>query len=494
MESVDVAVVGAGLAGLTTARQLIRAGRSVVVLEGNDRVGGRTASERLGQATFDIGGQWIGPQQRRMTHLAAELGAATFPTFDMGRKVLDVDGHISTYTGAIPSLPPAALVIMQTAIWRIDRMAARIPAEDPWQAPDAARLDARTLASWMSSAIPSKTVRGAMTAAVRVIFGAEPSELSLLHALWYIGQGGGILKLVEIRDAAQESRFVHSAHSVSVALADELGDQVRLSSPVTCIAQNADGVVITTGGRGVADTQVRARRVVVTAPPHMAARIRYEPALPAQRDALLQRIPMGGTIKFHALYDAAFWREAGFSGEMVCTSGPVSVIFDNCSHDGAQAALVGFCVGAAAREVGRLPEAEQQRVFEEVLVRGFGPRARRHTLLRIKDWAADEWSRGCPTGIMPPGVMGIYGPALREPCGRIHWAGTETAREWTGYMEGAVESGERVAREVDAALRSDSVGQTVRSAVPRHHPAQFGADLTADLTPDETTWLDADLG
>ncbi|MDQ1249295.1 MAG: monoamine oxidase [Actinomycetota bacterium] len=492
MESVDVAIVGAGLAGLTTARNLVRAGRSVVVLEGNDRVGGRTASERLGHATFDIGGQWIGPQQRRMTRLAAELGAATFPTYDTGRKVLDVDGRISTYTGAIPSLPPAALVIMQTAIWRIDRMAARIPAEDPWNAPGATRLDARTLASWMRSAIPSTTVRGAMTAAVRVIFGAEPSELSLLHALWYIGQGGGILKLVEIRDAAQESRFVHSAHSVSVALAGALGDRVRLSNPVTCIAQHDDGVVVTTGGD--TDAQVRARRVVATAPPHMASRIRYEPGLPPQRDAMMQRIPMGGTIKFHALYDVPFWREAGFSGEMVCTSGPVSVVFDNCSHDGAQAALVGFCVGAAAREIGRLPEAAQQGVFEDVLVRGFGPRAREHTLFRIKDWAADEWSRGCPTGIMPPGVMGLYAPALRVPCGRIHWAGTETAREWTGYMEGAVESGERAAREVDAALGRDAVGQTARYAVTRQHPAQIGADLTSNLTPEETAWLDADLG
>lgn len=463
MEPVDVAVVGAGLAGLTTARNLVRAGRSVVVLEGNSRIGGRTASEQLGRGTFDIGGQWIGPQQRRMTRLAAELGAATFPTYETGRKVLDVDGRISTYTGAIPSLSPAALVIMQTAIWRIDRMAARVPAEDPWHVPGAARLDSRTLASWMRSAIPSKSVRAAMTAAVRVIFGAEPAELSLLHALWYIGQGGGILKLVEIRDAAQESRFVESAHSVSVALAAELGERVHVGTPVTCIAQDDDGVIVTTVGGGAAREQVRARRVVVTAPPHMAARIHYEPGLPPQRDALLQRIPMGGTIKFHALYEAPFWREAGFSGEMVCTSGPVSVIFDNCSHDGAQAALVGFCVGAAAREVGKLPVEEQQRVFEDVLVRGFGPRAREHTLLRIKDWAADEWARGCPTGIMPPGVMGLYGPALRKPCGQIHWAGTETAREWTGYMEGAVESGNRVAREVDAALTSDTVGQTARS-------------------------------
>lgn len=438
-----IVVIGAGISGLVTSRMLVRAGVDVTVLEAADRVGGRTYAEALGRGTFDLGGQWIGPQQKRMVALAEELNLATFPTYDTGRKVLDVDGRISTYAGAIPSLSPVRLAILQATIWRIDRLAARVHARDPWNSPRAANADSRTLASWMRATIPSATVRAVMTAAVRVIFGAEPEELSLLFALWYIGQAGGILTLVEIRDAAQETRFVNSAHSVSSTISSELGDRVVLSTPVTQIRHGEDSVEVSSGV-----TTWAVDRVIVTAPSHMTARIHFVPGLPADRDALMQRIPMGGTIKFHALYDRAFWRDAGLSGEMVCTSGPVSVVFDNTSHDGRQPALTGFCVGAAARQLTGLPEERLRRIFEDVLARGFGEQARSYTEMRVKDWCADPWARGCPTGIMPPGVMSMFGPALRRPVGRIHWAGTETATEWTGYMEGAVQSAERVVAEV----------------------------------------------
>ena len=440
---VHIVVVGAGLSGLMTARLLGREGVDVTVVEAADRVGGRTVSEQLGNGIFDLGGQWIGPQQSRMAALVCELGLATFPTYDTGRKVLDVDGRTSTYAGAIPSLSPVKLAVLQATIWRIDRLAARVHASDPWAAPRAVEQDSRTLASWMRGTIPSATVRGVMAAAVRVIFGAEPEELSLLFALWYIGQGGGILPLVEIRGAAQETRLVNGAHSVSRAIAMELGDGVVLSAPITEITQNDHAVDVRSG-----DKSWSADRVIVTSPSHMTSRIRFQPGLPAERDALMQRIPMGGTIKFHALYEGAFWREAGLSGEMVCTSGPVSVVFDGTSHDGRQPALTGFCVGGAARRLTGLSEERQRGIFEDALVRGFGPLARDHTQMRIKDWCADPWARGCPTGTMPPGVMSMYGPALRVPVGRIHWAGTETATEWTGYMEGAVQSAERVVAEV----------------------------------------------
>lgn len=436
-------VVGAGLSGLLTARGLARRGVDVTVLEAADRVGGRTYAEELGRGIFDLGGQWIGPSQHRMTALAAELGLATFPTYDTGRKVLDVDGRRSTYAGSIPSLSPVKLAILQATIWRIDRQARRVYARDPWNAPDASVMDGRTLQAWMTATVPSRVVRDVMTTAIRVIFGAEPRDLSLLFAMWYIGQGGGILSLVDIRDAAQATRFVEGAHAVSARLARDLGDAVVLGAPVESITWHPNGVIAHTPGR---DWQ--ADRLVMTAPAHMAARIDFSPELPAQRRALQQRLPIGATIKFQALYDRAFWRDAGLSGELVCTSGPISVVFDNTSHDGRQPALTGFCVGAAALRVSQMSDDDQRRVFVDVLARGFGEEARNHTHLRIKDWTLDPWVRGCPTGIMPPGVLGTFGPALRAPVGPLHWAGTETAREWTGYMEGAAEAAERVVQEI----------------------------------------------
>ena len=445
--SASVIVVGAGLAGLQTARLLHRRGVDVAVVEASDRVGGRTSSRPIGKATFDLGGQWIGPTHRRMAALVSELGIGTFPTFDHGRKVLVIGEKRTTYEGTIPSLAPHKLALLQVTLWRVDWMAKRVPPEDPWRAPDAEAWDAMTLETWKRRAVPSREVRGIFDAAIRVVFGAEASELSLLHFLYYVRQAGGLMPMVEIRGGFQETRFIGGAQAVSQGLAAALPGRVHLGSPARCITQTASGVTVETDAGAF-----HGERAVVAVPPAIAARIRFEPGLPALRDELMQRFPMGGTLKCHALYDRPFWRDAGLSGEAVLTEGPVSVVFDNTSHDGAQPALVAFCVGRAARDMGRLPEAERRARVLDVLTRCFGAEAASPTEYVDKDWSADPWARGCPTGILPPGVMTTFGPALREPASRVHWAGTETARECTGFMEGALESAERAAAEVFSAL------------------------------------------
>lgn len=442
----SVIVVGAGLAGLQTATLLRERGADVTVVEAAERVGGRTSSRPMGKATFDLGGQWLGPKHRRMFALVAKHGLGTFPTFDTGKKVLVIGERRSTYKGTIPTIAPHKLAMLQIALWQIDKLALQVPAEDPWTAKDAAEWDGTTVESWKRRMIPSEDVRGILDAALRVIFGSEAAELSMLHFLYYVRQAGGLMPLVEIRGGLQETRFVQGAQSVSLALAAALGDRVHLSAPARRIAQTPSGVTVTTDAGAF-----HGDRVVVAVAPAIAGRIAFEPGLPGLRDELTQRFPMGGTLKSHLLYERAFWRDAGLSGEAVLTKGPVSVVFDNTSHDGAQPALVAFAVGRGARELGALPEAERRRRVIDVLVRCFGPEALAPVMYVDKDWSADPWVRGCPTGIVPPGVLTVFGPALRTPVDRIHWAGTETAREFTGYMEGAVESAERVADEITAA-------------------------------------------
>lgn len=442
----SVIVVGAGLAGLQTASLLRDRGAEVTVVEAGDRVGGRTSSRGMGKGTFDLGGQWLGPKHRRMFALVAQHGLGTFPTFDDGRKVLVIGEKRSTYKGTIPTIAPHKLALLQLALWQIDKLALQVPAEEPWAAKQAAEWDGMTVESWKRKLIPSADVRGILDAALRVIFGAEAAELSMLHFLYYVRQAGGLMPLIEIRGGLQETRFVQGAQSVSLALAAKLGERVHLNSPARRITQTGAGVKVETDAG-----TFHGDRVVVAVPPAIAGRIHYEPGLPGLRDELMQRFPMGGTLKSHALYERAFWRDAGLSGEAVLTEGPVSVVFDNTSHDGAQPALVAFAVGRGARELGALPEAERRKKVIDVLVRCFGPEALAPAMYVDKDWSADPWARGCPTGFVPPGVLTTFGPALRRPVERIHWAGTETAREYTGYMEGAVESAERVADEITAA-------------------------------------------
>jgi monoamine oxidase len=442
----DVVVVGGGLAGLNAARLLAEGGARVLLLEARDRVGGRTVSMPVGGASFDFGAQWIGPTQDRVAALAKRLGIATFPTWTRGRKVMEVDGRIRTYSGTIPSLPILSLLVLNRALGRIQKLGRLVPADRPAEARRAMEWDALTLEAWKRREMPARVARETMDIAVRGIFGAEASELSLLHFFWYLNTSGGMEKLIEIENGAQQDRLVGGTQALSLGMANELGDRVILSAPVETIEQRGDEVVIGGGGRSW-----RAKRVVVAVPPALAGRIQYQPGLPVARDQLTQRVPMGATTKIVMTYGAPFWREAGLSGEAVSTAGPVTCTFDNTTHDG-KGALVAFLVGRYAREEAALEPARRRERILAHMVRFFGARAGEPEDYREQDWAAEIWTRGCPTGIMGPGVLTQLGAALREPVGRIHWAGTETATQWAGYMEGALQSGERAAAEALAVL------------------------------------------
>jgi monoamine oxidase len=447
----DVAIVGGGLSGLSAARHLTASGASVIVLEARDRVGGRTLSQRVGDHWFDLGGQWIGPTQTRMAGLAKGFGLETFTTFHEGRKLLDVAGKTSTYSGTIPRLSPLKLISMQRAINKVEKLARTFDGVAPWDHPNAHEWDGVTLETWKRSQTHSNTVRDLFDVAVRTVFGAEPSELSFLYFLHYVNRGGGLMSLVEIEGGAQETRFVTGAQQVANRMAAELGSAVLTIAPVREISQDNSGVEVRTETR-----QWKAGFAIVAVPPTLAGRISYRPALPADRDELTQRYPMGATTKINLVYERPFWRDEGRSGEVVATDGPLSVVFDNSPFGGDgpgdRGALLAFSVGSQARAISGLSaDARRAQVIERVQ-KWFGPAAAKPLEYSEKDWSTDPWTRGCPTGILPPGVVSTFGPALRRPAGRIHWAGTESATEWTGYMEGAVESGERAATEVLARL------------------------------------------
>ena len=439
-DRVDVAIAGAGFAGLAAAAALRAAGASVVVLEARDRVGGRVWSREVGAARFDLGGQWIGPGQERLAALAARLGVATFPTYATGAKLLDDGATVARYSGTIPALGPLELAELHLALRRIDRLTARVSARDPAATRHAARLDAMTVAD-QARRIRSPRVRALLETAIGTIFGVESAEMSLLWFLAYLRAGGGLMKLCEIEGGAQERRFVGGAQTIADRWAAEL-ECVAAGAPVRRIAQRGDEVVVESDRGAVA-----ARRAIVAVPPPLAARIELEPAAPGRRDQLLQRQAMGAIVKLVIAYERPFWRERGLSGEAVALrGGPVSLAFDNCSHDLRQPALLAFVQAEPARRWSG-SSGEVAAVLAQ-LARWFGEEARRPSAVSAVDWTNEAWSRGCPVAVAGPRALTSTATTLREPVGRVHFAGTETATVWTGYIEGALESGERAAREV----------------------------------------------
>ncbi len=446
--STNIIIVGAGLAGLTAAHDLMAAGVDVVVLEARDRVGGRTCTQPASDGTLiDMGGQWIGPTQHHLIRLAEQVGATTFPTYVDGENIEYRNGQRSTYSGAIPMNDPLVTMELIETMLELNMMAQEVPLDAPWDAPQALAWDSQTFDTWIRDHVSSEGARMWITLAIQAIFSAEPRDLSLLHALFYIHSGGSLNELISVTRGAQESRFHGGAQLLSNRLAETMGERVILHAPVHTITQNEQRVRVESD-----EFVVTGQRVIVAIPPTLAGRLRYRPPLPALRDQLTQRLPMGTVIKVHCLYATPFWRANGLSGQVASDDGIVRITFDNSPPDGTPGILMGFIEGNEGRYWGQRSREERRAAVLACLVRYFGEQAANPYEYIEQNWADEEYSRGCYAGYMPPGVMTAYGKALCEPIGRIHWAGTETARVWNGYMSGAVESGERVAAEIVTAL------------------------------------------
>ncbi|HEY8638385.1 MAG TPA: flavin monoamine oxidase family protein [Solirubrobacteraceae bacterium] len=449
----DVIVVGAGLAGLNAARQVVAKGRSAYVVEARDRVGGRTLNADLGGGkVVERGGQWVGPTQDRLFALASELGIGTFKTYNDGNGVLVYKGTKQTFstTGPLGPIPPVpdGLVDAELLIQRLDQMATEIDTKAPWKAAKAAEYDSQTFETWKQANTTTEGGRYLTDLAFTSVFAAEPRDVSLLFTLFYIAAAGNASnvgtfdRLINTAGGAQESRFVGGSQLVSIRMAAQLSKRVVLRAPVRRIVTSPGGVTVTTD-RGT----FRGKQVIVAIPPSLAGRIDYQPLLPASRDQLTQRMPMGTVIKVEAVYDKPFWRDDGLAGYTNADTDPVRLTYDNSPPDGSPGVLLGFIEGHAGRVWGRRSPADRRAAVLDNFATFYGEKARNPTRYIETLWADEEWSRGCYGAYTPPGVLLDFGEYLRAPVGRIKWAGTETADYWVGYMDGALRSGERAAAE-----------------------------------------------
>jgi monoamine oxidase len=446
--SCDVVVIGGGLSGLYAARLLSAAGIDVVVLEAQDRVGGRTLTRHFGDGTFfDDGGQWVSPGQYCIVGLAEELGVGLFASWSEGAIVYWRAGRrIASKDAVLPEDEEAHSAARQAAA-KLAGMAESVPPEAPWAAPMGADWDRASLHDWLSANVRPIAARQMLASAIEGVFARNTTPPSLLSTLFWIRCGDPLTPFLAKGDPGPEQRFDGGAQQLSLRMAQALKDSVMRSSAVVHIAQ--DPTSVRASG---SDFVVSARRAIITLPPAIAGRLLYDPPLPTLRDHLTQRAPMRWVIKVHCLYQRRFWAEEGLSGQTISDEGAVRVCADNSPPSGTPGVLVGFIEEAEARGLAAMSAAERRAAVLAAFVHYFGPKAGAPTDYREKNWGNDPFCRGVDGGYWPQGVWTGYGAALRAPIGLLHWAGTETASIWNGKMEGALLAGKRAAEEVITAL------------------------------------------
>lgn len=444
METLDVVVVGAGISGLTAAWRLQQAGCSVRVLEANARVGGRTLNHQFAAGdVVEVGGQWVGPTQDRVLALLRELALPTFPLWNRGDNLTLFGGKLKPYRGTIPRFAPHVLLDVLQAQLRFERLSRQIPLDDPARHPRAGDWDRMTFAEWIRRTLKTAHGRKVFELMAGAVFAASPHEFSLLHALFYVKSGTDFDTILAVEGGAQQDRIVGGSQLISLCLAERLGDALRCGQAVRRVVQDDQGVQLFT------DTDsFRARRVIFAIPPTMLLRLQIEPLLPGWRDQLLQRQPQGCVIKCMALYERPFWREQGLSGQATSEHGPVRLTFDNSLPDSPHGILMGFIEGEEARHWAACTEAERRAVVLDCFARYFGEQALAPREYVDKCWADEPYARGCYAALFAPGVWTGGAARLREPVGRLHFAGTETATRWMGYFDGAIEAAERAVAEV----------------------------------------------
>lgn len=459
----DVIIIGAGLSGLSAAYYLRKRDRSirVVVLEAKDRIGGRTLTRQLLAADgtkdfFDVGGEWFGRPQPHVHHLLQKFGIHTFnprnPPQNSGHNIKTIEFSWQTRLD------------LHQLIWKLKNLKRKILSEGVKNSHLALECDALLFSSYLEQNLWMQEAKKVIDAACKCMFSLAPSEMSLLYFLMYIDEAGGLQTFLYPEEyTGGECRVKGGVQQICHHLLQRVGKNfVYLKQPVTDIIQSIEGARIVTGNQ----MQMLCQRVILAIPPHHAAAISYQPPMLQTRRGLLQSVPLAFLVKFVITYDEAFWsqkngmRQYGFQAVLSNAGSPVGVVYDATSGRG-NPALAGF----VSSSVGADDDPKNRKaVILKLIERHLGPECYKLLEFSLLDWSKEPFNGGCFLKSNMPGTTSYFNNEMREPFDRIHFAGTETATVWCGYMNGAVQSGFRAATEVLYHLRP----LIVSSPYPKH--------------------------
>lgn len=464
---VDVLIIGGGVAGLATADTLFLAGAdprapklTYCVLEGRERVGGRTHTQHPDLGYLDMGGEFIGPLQLYSLNTARRLGIEMMPLY-MPESTDCVwqyaDGHIDLYKVTPDSSFPENRDV-ETNMVLVERLTgqAKMRLFDPWNTANAKALDAMSVQAWIDEHMKSPYGKQIYEVGARSALSVEPSEMSVLYLMWYAATCGSFEGLMSVNGGSDCIRITYGMQQFSEKLADEIGrEHIHLGVKASKVTHDDSGVVVDTA----CGKRYRAKHLVVAMSPPMVDKITFDPPLPPQRQAVQREWRMGRTIKGFVCYKAAWWRE-NYTGYTLSAKGPVTWTMDNTWLDPKtglyeKPSLMTFIVGEEADRWHDRPLEELKAAVLEHLAEMFQDERAKDPALLVGDgyyrcdWRNEPLSGGCPAAVPAIGAFAELAPALRAPVGRIHFAGSETATDWAGgYVNGALQSGERCGLEL----------------------------------------------
>lgn len=441
----DVVIIGAGLAGLTAADKLTQAGYQVIVVEGRDRVGGRIKTIDVAGLKVDAGATWVGPHHEAIRDLALRLDTPLVPQVRPGKSVFSFDSERQVEDEEPQN--PEATDDLYRAFNAIQILADDIPVAAPWQHPDAAYLETLSLSEWLTSISVLESTRKFFNVLSLVHWGAPVADVSLFNVIRYIKCFGTIEVMLKVEGGDQQDRIKGTAHGLVNKFADTINAQILVNAPAEHILTDEGHVTVKT-----AQHAIRARYALITASPAHRSSIKFTPPLPEQYYGLSRSWRLGALSKAFVAYKHPFWREEGLSGESVSDGETVFLTFDVTPVEETPAVLMVFC---DARGFDGFTQEERRRRVLSDLVHLYGDRANEPIDYADFAWGNDTFAAGGPNPAVGPKAWMTFGPYLSEPVGLIHWAGTETAHETSGTMNGAILSGQRAAEEITRRLSLD---------------------------------------